>query len=236
MTCEWLLVSDVDDTLLGDTHALDRLRQRVAATGMVLVLNSSRPVESVRSSLERCALSVRAVVGALGTQIAWDGVRDRVWEARFDGFPRSRISSALAGFGDAHDDSLQALAKVSHAVPSHDWGRARQVVRRIDPSVRVLTSSRSNLDVIPGSAGKAAVLRYVAQRCGVPWHRVLTAGDAEIDAEMLTSAMGIAVGNSTQELRRLVRGRAYLAARSHAAGILEGLDHFGAPAEGRRHG
>ncbi|MEZ4519910.1 MAG: HAD family hydrolase [Chloroflexota bacterium] len=69
----WLLVSDVDDTLTGDSAALERLGQvfEVKAGTLTVAYNSSRPCASIRATIESLPeLPVPDyVIGALGTEI-----------------------------------------------------------------------------------------------------------------------------------------------------------------------
>lgn len=236
MSFSRLLVADVDGTLLGDTDALARLATRLRTGGIALVLNSSRPIDSVRASGGISVLPIAGIIGALGTQIELSGAPDRQWQARFDDFPRDRLSTLLAALGPAHRAELQAPAKVSHAVPRALWSHAARLVHDLDPRLRVVTSGESNFDVVPHAAGKANAARYVAAQSRVPWARVVTAGDDEIDAELLVAAKGIVVGNATPALRRLLAGRAYQATACYAAGVIEGLAHYEALEEAAEHG
>jgi hydroxymethylpyrimidine pyrophosphatase-like HAD family hydrolase len=224
-----LLVSDLDDTLIGVGSAFVDLVEYLTRRRIDLVINSSRPVPSVRSDLERVGLPVAGVIGALGTQIDRNGVRDVGYEVRFDWFPRTRIAAVLERLGPAHAPEFQGPAKVSHAVPREHWRMAEQQVVAIDPRLRVVTSGASNLDVIPRAAGKAHATDYVARRYGLTTADVVTAGDSEIDAEMLVLGRGIAVANATDALRSAVTGIAYVATAPRAAGVLEGLVHYSTP-------
>lgn len=227
MSSPRLLIADVDDTLVGDPEALIRLTVRLRADDIRLVPCSSRPIDSLRADAAFASLPAVAVIGALGTQVERGRVRDVRWEDRFAGFPRAQVTALLAAYGPAHDPSLQGPAKVSHAVPRPDWPAAARAVRDLDPTLRVVTSGESNLDVIPRGAGKANGARYVAAQLGVPWSQVVTAGDAEIDADLLVAGLGIAVGNATPGLRAVLAGRAYQAEAHFADGVIEGLNHYG---------
>ena len=224
-----LLVSDLDDTLIGDGSVLVGLVEYLTRRRIDLVVNSSRPVPSVRRDLDRVGLPAAGVIGALGTQIERNGVRDLEYEARFGWFPRGRVSAVLERLGPAHASEFQGPAKVSHAVPRELWSVAEHEIVAIDPRLRVVTSGASNLDVIPRAAGKAHATGYVARAYGLSAADVVTAGDAEIDAEMLLLGRGIAVANATDALRAAVVGSAYVAAAPRAAGVLEGLVHYSLP-------
>ncbi len=229
MVGTWLLVTDVDDTLLGDDAALRRLVGALAGTTVAVVLNSSRPIDSVAAGWRSVtvALPLAGIIGALGTEIELAGNRLDSWSSQFADFDRHVISATLAGFGPPHRPEFQTAAKVSHAVPSEHWTEAMSALQHLGVPLRFVTSGASNFDAVPGAAGKAAALRYVAACLAVPPERVIAAGDSENDADMLRAANGIAVGNATDGLRRLLDGGTYLAAGFHADGIVEGLRHYG---------
>ena len=59
---------------------------------------------------------------------------------------------------------------------------------------------------------------------------MVTAGDTGNDIDMMRADLGfrgIAVGNSTEELRAGGEPQIYHARAHHAAGIREGLEHYG---------
>lgn len=229
----WLLVSDVDDTLLGNDEALERFRAATADVDLSLVLNSSRPVASVVRSLRHTALAgleVDGVIGALGTEIELGGGPLGDWSAQFADFDRDAVAAAVAPFGAVpHAAEFQTAAKASFAIAPGRWDDARHAVTALGFPVRVITSGADNFDVIPGAAGKAAAVRHVAAWLGIPSERVMTAGDSENDADMLVAGNAIVVGNASPGLVELVRATAYLARGFHADGVVEGLRHHGVP-------
>lgn len=226
MVPAWMLVTDVDGTLIGNQAALERLIDRTRSVPIPVVLNSSRPIDSINGRLEASGLPIVGVIGALGTEVEIQSRRDKAWAAGFEGFPASEIAAALRPFGDAHTDEFQTPHKVSFAIPEGSWAKATAAVTEVDGNVRVITSAHNNFDVIPISAGKTAASRYVAAKLQHPWRHVMTAGDAEIDAGMILSGNGIVVSNATPALVRTVGDRAFVATEAHAAGILQGIDHY----------
>jgi sucrose-phosphate synthase len=228
-----LLVSDVDDTLLGDDEALDRFRAATADVDLAVVLNSSRPVASVVRSLRDTALArleIDGVIGALGTEIELGGERLGEWSAQFADFDREAVDAGVTPFEAVpHAAEYQTAAKASYAIAPDRWDDATRAVSGLGFPVRVITSGADNFDVIPGAAGKAAAVRHVAARLGVPSERVMTAGDSENDADMLAAGNAIVVGNATPGLVERVRATAFLARGFHADGVVEGLRHHGVP-------
>lgn len=236
----WLLISDVDGTLTGDTEALDGLL--VAVDGrMAVVLNSSRPVASVRRSVADFGGEwlPDGIIGALGTEIELMGEAVVEWGMRFGSWVRDPVDSVMHRLGfPAHEPEYQTLRKASFSVPRSSRAQARRALTEAGVEAAIFESGEDAFDVLPPGAGKAPASRFVADRLGVPPHRVITAGDALIDAELLQVGRGIAVGNASEELLEAIDGKSvYRATAPHAAGVLEGLRHHGAPIDedvGRR--
>jgi hydroxymethylpyrimidine pyrophosphatase-like HAD family hydrolase len=229
----WLLVTDVDDTLLGDDDALAGLLDALS-TDLVVVLNSARPVPSLHRSVAGIEGDWRpfGIIGALGTQIELGGKRVRRWHRRFAGFDRRPVDELMDRLGcEPHRDEFQTPFKASFDVPPDLQPEAEERVRRARIPCRIISSGETNFDVIPERAGKGAALRYVRQVLGVPTERTVASGDSMNDLDMLGEARGIVVGNARPRLRAALDGRedVYVAGRSHAGGILEGLRAAGAP-------
>lgn len=93
------------------------------------------------------------------------------------------------------------------------------------------------LDVLPEGGAKDRVLRYLAETLGVGEDRVLFAGDSRNDlAALLSGVLGVVVGNASPDFVEEVRrgaarlgdgARVHFATRPYAAGVLEGMGHFG---------
>lgn len=228
----------MDDTLLGDDAALVRLLCAVdAAPGLRLALNSSRPCASVRSTLAALAVEVVpvALIGAMGTEIEVDGRPLASWRARFDGFRREPLDAIASERGHPlHDAEYQTPLKASYQVPREDWPRLREALDATGLDLLVTCSGTSDVDIVPAGAGKGAATLFLARHLGVPPERLIAAGDSGNDLPLFAVAgRGIVVGNAREELAGAVgEDRVYRARASHAAGILEGLDHWGlAPAD-----
>ena len=72
-------------------------------------------------------------------------------------------------------------------------------------------------------------MRYVSWRFGIDMAHVLTAGDSGNDIDMLRGlSRGIVVGNYSKEMDVLKRSKdVYFSSQASAAGILDGLRHYG---------
>jgi len=93
------------------------------------------------------------------------------------------------------------------------------------------------LDVLPAGGAKDRAVGYVARLLDLAPEQVVFAGDSGNDeAALLSGIRSILVGNASREVRARVRSeahrlglddRVYLARGAVAAGVLEGLTHFG---------
>ncbi|MEJ2539129.1 MAG: HAD family hydrolase [Gemmatimonadota bacterium] len=89
------------------------------------------------------------------------------------------------------------------------------------------------LDVLPHGIDKAVAVRYLRERAGTEPHRVAYAGDSGNDrAAFLGGFAGIVVGNAPAGLKAHLREadgahRLYFSEAPFAAGVLEGLLHYG---------
>ena len=80
----WLLISDVDNTLFGDQRALERFTDVAAEeANFTFVLNSSRPIASILKTLDSAPAGFEpaAIIGAMGTEIQVRGTVLSDWAA-----------------------------------------------------------------------------------------------------------------------------------------------------------
>lgn len=226
----WLLVTDVDGTLTGDQIALADLLDAVGDR-ISIVLNSSRPVDSVRRTLLGFPGSWMpdGIIGALGTEMELEGRPDRLWGRRWGSWDRRIVDDTMRRLGfEPHDEEFQTPLKASFEVPRGDRDRARRELAEAGTGATVLVSGDSDFDVVPPGAGKGPAARHAAAVLGFDEDRVATAGDALIDVDMLEFGHGILVGNATAEADAAAPERVLRAGAQFAAGVAEGLRAVGA--------
>ncbi|MCW1913654.1 HAD family hydrolase [Luteolibacter sp. GHJ8] len=227
----WLLISDVDDTLLGDAGGLDAFSRE--CIGVLLVLNSSRPAASVEKTFADISSGPELAgrITGMGTEVEIGGRKRSDWQEMFEGWERAPVDRLMKRMGfPAHAAEMQTAFKASFAVPRSRWTEVRKAVLAGSPGSKVICSGEGDFDVIPAAAGKDRAALWVAGELGIPASRWGVAGDSANDLAVFHAApRAIAVGNARQELlRNADPAKTYHATRSHAWGLIEGLRRWGA--------
>ena len=246
----WTLASDVDGTLTGDRDALDRLSTRLGelrrSGRLFLMLSTGRRLEQVVSGLAEEGLpEPDAVLCQVGTEIYRPPLTPTSqpmpqWRERLLAeYSREEALSFLADIEGLvmQDDVFNTELKTScflDGCPQPD-AAAEEIRRRVGPHAdryQVVWSSGRDLDILPASSGKGKAIRFLAEQEGLASDRVVVAGDTGNDATMFVEFLkGVVVANAQRELLdladSLVGGDVYVARKPHAAGVEEGLEHFG---------
>lgn len=240
----WLLLTDIDDTLIGDRDALARLlgwlEGRRAEVGFGVATGRSLP-QALGGLSEWGVPLPDVIVASVGTEVYWgsDLVRDAGWRQHISqGWDRGAVAEALAGIPglEPQPADCQGELKVSFYIdanPAAAAAAARHRLRSRLLRARLVASQGRFLDVLPMRASKRLATRFLARRSGVPLARVLVAGDSGNDLDMLAGeTYGVVVGNHKPELLALRgRPRVHFAAGCYADGILDGIRRwrFGPP-------
>ncbi|MEM6329790.1 MAG: HAD-IIB family hydrolase [Planctomycetota bacterium] len=240
-----LLVTDIDNTLLGDDRALEDLltllRENRGRIGFGVA--TGRSLELVQEALQQHGIEhIDVVISSVGAEVYYgDGFTpDRGWASQLRAKWRpDRVRDALTGlpflaFQDR--DHAQREFKVSCDLvggvdPEEALPQVHAALAEKRVAYSLVFSHGSFLDVLPHRASKGKAVRYLARKWNFPIERVATAGDSGNDLDMLTGqTAGIVVGNYAPELEPLAQrrsGRTYFAEGRFAAGIIEGLNHYG---------
>jgi sucrose-6F-phosphate phosphohydrolase len=235
-----LFATDLDGTLLGDVRALADLQGHLTARrpGMAVVYITGRSLPATLRLIETAGLiTPDVIVAGVGTAIHhgpdWAG--DTAWARRLAaGWQERRIRDLAGEFpsllpqgpGDQHAfkcsyrlagiQALEVLPALTAALEE------RQL------PARLIYSSGRDLDIVPPAAGKAGALTFLVRQWGLPWSQVVACGDSGNDRDMLgLPCRAVLVGNCTEEMRHDPPPAAYRARAHCAAGISEGLRHFG---------
>ena len=234
-----ILVSDIDNTLIGDREGLQLLLQRLQEAGgrIGFGIATGRHLNSALKVIKEWGIPrPDLLITSVGSELHYGPglVEDSGWQRHIDYLwkPEAlrRALETLPGL------KLQAKVnqrrfKISYNVNSSTMQSIEEIkahLRKRDLHARLIYSHQAYLDVLPVRASKGMALRYLAMRWGVEPECLLVAGDSGNDEEMLSgNTLGVVVGNYSPELEHL-RGqpRIYFAGAGYARGILEGMEHY----------
>ena len=162
---------------------------------------------------------------------------DRRWSqvigAQWD---RSAVLAAthlVRGLTLQHDE-WQSDFKISWFVDRDDPEgvvvEVEAALRRYGLEVLLIHSGGRLLDALPMESGKGSAAAALARRFGIRSDAIITAGDSGNDLDMMRPELGfrsIIVGNASPEMRDIEADHVYRADEPTAAGIREGLEHWG---------
>jgi len=252
---EWILASDIDNTLTGDARALEQLAQRLQALRkagrLILILSTGRRLVQVLDGFHNEGLPQGdAIISQVGTEIylpPFTAGMDPLsaWKERLDArYSRREAESFLDGVEGLtmqpakYNTPLKVSCYLDEA-PDPE-AAARQIERRVQAAgkedvYQVIWSSGRDLDIIPAAAGKGKAIQFLLHFLGLEAGQVIVAGDSGNDRTMFEEFHhGIIVANAQPELKALpdnVEDNHYRAEEPYAAGVMEGLRHFGVLAD-----
>jgi sucrose-phosphate synthase len=235
-----VVICDVDNTLVGDAPSLrnliDTLKRSPERIGFGIA--TGRRLESAREILAEWGVPDPDIyVTAVGSEIHHGASlqEDSEWAEhiafRWRPDALRKAMRAIPGL-ELQVRSEQRKFKISYNVDPRLIPSVAEIERFLrvrELHANVIYSHRAYLDLLPIRASKGAAIRFLALKWGLPLGNVLVAGDSGNDIEMLRGAtLGVVVGNHSQELAPLAGyDRIYFAAGQYAAGVVEGLQHYG---------
>jgi sucrose-phosphate synthase len=240
-----VLITDIDNTLLGDDEALERLKELLHDNRerMGFGVASGRSLDLVTEALTRAGIHdiIDVIIASVGVEIYYgpDHVLDRgrAAQLRYKWRP-DRVREALdplpfvclqQGPGTQREFKISYL--VDKDIAEEEALRLiRESLARARAAHKLIFSHGEYLDILPHRASKGKAVRYLSGKWNIPLERIATAGDSGNDRDMLLGrTSGIVVGNYDRELETLRRSKAarvYFAQANCAGGIVEGLQHY----------
>lgn len=242
LSAEWALVFDLDRTLVGDRVALKQFVEwlRAHKTGLAFGVVTGRKLESALWALRDWGLEAPDVlISSVGSEIHYgpDWRADAGWENHIrPNWRRDDVARVLETVPGLRPQAHRKLGtyKLSYYVnPKRlpEIATLYGLLHRAGLRAKILYSQSRFLDVLPHRASKGQAVRYLAFKWAIPINRFVVAGDSGTDLDMLTGeTLSIVVANHSPEVACL-RGRegVFFARHPFAAGVLEGLQHFGVP-------
>jgi len=233
-----LLITDIDDTLVGDPAAMEKLLHLLdehynqigwgVATGRCL-----NRVLGVLA--EHGVPAPDIIISSVGTEIYYgpELSRDSGWQQHLSHqWKPAVIREALDAlpFLSLQDEEDQRKYKISYFMEDDPelLARVHQVLQGRKLRYNLEFSDGQFLDILPYRASKGKAIRYLSYKWEIPLARIMVCGDSGSDAQMLRGdTCGVVVGNYSRELESL-RGlrKVYFSKQEYAAGILDGIRHF----------
>lgn len=239
-----LLITDIDNTLLGDDAALERLRKLIRENRhrMGFGVASGRSLELVQEVLRGYDIKeIDVVIASVGCEIYYGAnhVFDKGWASTLRSkWKPDLIRDTLAELpflSLQKGDHTQREFKISYDLddtvnPDEMLPLIHHALDEAHAAYSLIFSHGVFVDILPHRASKGKAIRYLTGKWNVPIERVATAGDSGNDRDMLLGqTAGIVVGNYDPELEPLKQARysrIYFAQANYADGVIEGLRHY----------
>jgi hypothetical protein len=241
-----LIVTDLDNTLVGDDQALLELNQILEECrenwGTKVVYATGRSLRSYQElATVKQLLVPDASIVAVGTEIYLDpeSAPHSGWVDRLaPNWDRATIVDIANHFADLdpQPDSEQRPFKVSYylspTVVADVLPQLQELLAERGMNVETIYSGNKDLDLIPKDGNKGAAVQFLRREWEIGSHQTVVCGDSGNDIALFDygSERGIIVGNAQPELQMWLEVNGtiyhYLANASYAAGILEGLRYF----------
>lgn len=244
----FLFISDLDNTLVGDDDALEKLNQQLEQHrreyGTKITYATGRSPELYRQlTTEKSILPPDALITSVGTEIYFDPNAENLdsgWaDILSEGWNRDLIVATAAHYSDLipQPESEQRPFKVSYYLSEEI---AEELIPRIEASlqekglnVKLIYSGSKDFDILPQKGDKGLAVQFLRQKWDMEAERTVVCGDSGNDIALFSAGneRGIIVGNAKSELRQWYdkhrTDNHYMAQSRCAGGILEGLHHFG---------
>ncbi|HEY9268310.1 MAG TPA: HAD-IIB family hydrolase [Methylotenera sp.] len=234
------LISDIDNTLLGDKRALKLLTGWLQShrSKLAFGIATGRSIESAIAILKKNKVKIPDIlITSVGSEIYYGKklVPDLGWAAHIRYLWRKdSLAEALLKFPglklqapeNQREFKLSYIAKPETMPPLN---QIYEYLHELKLHAQLIYSHEEFLDVLPIRASKGHAIRYLAYKWGLPLENFLVAGDSGNDTEMLVGdTRAIVVGNHSPELAVLRdQQHIYFADGHYAAGIIEGLNYYG---------
>ena len=237
---DYLLATDIDNTLVGNREAVARFAGwQAKQLDYHYAVATGRDFHNALAVLQEWNAPLPEIlICSVGSEVYYrraDGKYhpDMEWKNRIlQGWQRGAIQEALQSLNwlELQPQECQTEVKLSYFMPENTeyLQQVETLLKQAGLPCSVIFSHGRFLDILPHHASKGHALRYVSTCLAVNWNHVIAAGDSGNDLDMLLSVLNpIIVANHTRELRSLRSyKKAYFSHSQYADGILEGIEHL----------
>jgi sucrose-phosphate synthase len=234
------IFTDLDLNLVGDDESLQAfirvLRQNRKTTKLAIATGRRLDV-ALRVMKKHQIPEPDILITSSGTEIYYAPklTPDTAWAEHIDyQWTPHKIKPLLDQFPglERQPKSEQSQFKLSYYIDPEqtDIEEIKRLLHQEEQSVHVQVAFGQYLDIMPIRASKGMALRYVADRWQIPLEHIFVAGGSGADEDMMrgNTLAAVVANRHHEELSQLVdTDRIYFAEQSHAAGILEALEHYG---------
>jgi sucrose-6F-phosphate phosphohydrolase len=238
---KFLLVTDLDNTLVGDEKATEKLNYCLEKrrNQFCIVYATGRSYSSANQlKVEAELLEPDYWIVGVGTEIYHQNQLDSSWVSCLSlGWNRDKIEAIALSFSTLQPQSQgeQNPWKISfHLEPTADFSVIKQLQTQLEQAnlpAQVIFSSGRDVDILPESGNKGKATSFLRQRLDISADATLVCGDSGNDISLFQQpAKGVIVNNAQPELLKWYYERRsphhYLARSPYAQGILEALEYF----------
>jgi sucrose-6F-phosphate phosphohydrolase len=238
---KFLLITDLDNTLVGNERATLTLNQKLLAVrdNFYLIYATGRSYSLARQLMaQKQLLEPDYWVTGVGTEIYHQGQRDSAWANKLSQqWNRTAIDTFAQSFPDLIPQSPleQNPWKISFCLSQP---QKLPILKDLETQLnqagltyQIIFSSGQDVDILPHNADKGLAITYLREQLQIPVKLTLVCGDSGNDISLFQqSTLGTIVSNAQPELIDWYAGykqpNLYLASSPYAWGILEGLIHF----------
>lgn len=234
-----LMITDIDNTLVGDNESLYQLLDILSENRNKLAwgVATGRSLELTLEAMTEYNIPIPDImICSVGTEIYYgpDLRMDKGWQQHISHrWKPEAIKDALSKFEWLvfQEAEGQRSHKISYYLNNEDDRLAKIYAELEDQKLRckVIFSHNQFLDILPHRASKGKAVNYLQYKYEFLPRYVMVAGDSGNDTDMLVGKnRGLIVGNHSEELEYLKSSpRIYFSEGEFAAGVIEGLRHYG---------
>lgn len=238
MKKKYLLATDLDGTLVGDTLAMKELFKYYEENNfnIQLVYITGRHIESAQQLIETEQLPIPDVlICDVGSSIYMPSnktqiIEDYEWanHVQANWFPGEILKIV-------QEQNLHLQENIPHAkrvsLIVEDEAKLKSICQRLTQTnlnYKFIYSSGKDLDILPQNSGKGNALAFVLEKYYSNDYNILVAGDSGNDLEMLSLGYpSVIVGNAEKELQTIKNTPVLYKAKGHyAKGIKEAWEFF----------
>lgn len=239
---KFLLVTDLDNTLVGDDEATQVLNQFLQSkrSQICLVYATGRSHASTSELIaQKQLLAPDYLIAGVGNEIYQDRTLDLdSAEDISQGWDKMALASLAQQFSQLKSQSQkeQNPWKISYSLEpaAENSSTVQALQQKLTESGRpaqIIFSSNSDVDLLPQTSNKGNALTYLQKRLQIPSEATLVCGDSGNDISMFEQDVrGVIVANALSELlewhRECGTENHYLAGSACAWGIMEGMAYF----------